>query len=102
MGLSGWFDILIASILIRGYLLPAITNFLNLSNKSLMTVSIDFPHHASLPGSREKLTLHQFSLDSLVRWSINYVDKGISVKDSRDGGEGGGVCCNSCCMNELN
>ena len=91
MGLSGWFDILIASILIRGYLLPAITNFLNLSNKTLMTVSIDFPHHASLPGSREKLTLHQFSLDSLVRWSINYVDKGISVKDCRDGGGGGGV-----------
>ena len=97
MGLSGWFDILIASILIRGYLLPAITNFLNLSNKTLMTVSIDFPHHASLPGSREKLTLHQFSLDSLVRWSINYMDKGISVKDCRDGGG-----CNSRCMNKLN
>ena len=66
MGLSGWFDILIASILIRGYLLAAITNFLNLSNKTLMMVSIDFPRHASLPESRERLTLHQFSPDHLV------------------------------------
>ena len=58
-------DILIANILIRGYLLPAITNFRNLSNKTLMIVSIDFPHHASLPGSKVRLTLCQFSPDSL-------------------------------------
>ena len=49
MGLSGWFYILIANILIRGYLLAAITNFLNLSNKNLMIVSTDLPHHWFAP-----------------------------------------------------
>ena len=95
--MSAWFDILIASILIRGYLLTPITNFLNLSNKTLMIVSIDFPRHASLPESRERLTLHQFSPDYLVQWSISYVDKGIPVKHCRDRGG-----CSGCCMNKLN
>ena len=83
MGLSGWFDILIANILIRDYY---ITNFLNLSNKTLMIVSIDNPHHASLPGSRERFTVHSFSPDSLVHWSSYYVDKGIPANDCSDGG----------------
>ena len=53
-------------------LLPAITNFLSLSNKTLMIVSIDIPHHTSLPGSRERLTLRlTASPDSPVHWSIN-------------------------------
>ena len=97
MGLSGWFDILIASILIRGYLLAAITNLLNLSNKTLMIVGIDLPRHASLLESSERLILHQFSPDYLVHWSINYVDKGIPVKHCRDGGG-----CSGSCMNKLN
>ena len=84
--MSAWFDILIASILIRGYLLTPITNFLNLSNKTLMIVSIDNPHHASLPGSRERSTVHSFSPDSLVHWSSYYVDKGIPANDCSDGG----------------
>ena len=83
MGLSGWFDILIANILIRDYY---ITNFLNLSNKTLMIVSIDNPHHASLLGSRERFTLHSFSQDSLVHWSSYYVDEAIPANDCRDGG----------------
>ena len=67
-------------------LLHAITNFLNLSNKTLMIVSIDNPHHASLLGSRERFILHSFSQDSLVHWSSYYVDKGIPANDCRDGG----------------
>ena len=47
-------------------LLPAITNFLSLSNEILMIVSTDIPHHASLPGSTDRLTLHQCSPDSPV------------------------------------
>ena len=62
-----------------------------------MIVSIDIPLHVSIPGSRERSTLHQFSQDSLVHWSINYEDKGILVKDCRDRGG----CC-GCCMNKLN
>ena len=62
-----------------------------------MIVSIDIPLHASLPGSRERSTLHQFSPDSLVHWSLNYRDKGIPVKDCRDR-EG---CC-GCFMSKLN
>ena len=88
MGLSGWFDILIASILIRGYYLLS-----PIKLWCLMIASIDIFHHASLPRSREKLTLHQFSPDFLVHWSINYVDKGIPAKDWRDGG-----CCSDGCM----
>ena len=62
-----------------------------------MIVSIDIPHHASLPGSRERLTLHQFSPDSLVHWSFYYVVKGIPAKDCRYGGG-----CSGGCMNNLN
>ena len=67
-------------------LLHAITNFLNLSNKTLMIVSIDNPHHASLLGSRERFKLHSFSQDSLVHWSSYYVDEAIPANDCRDGG----------------
>ena len=74
-----------------------VTILLRLTNKTLMIVSIDIPLHASLPGSRERTTLHKFSPDSLVYWSINYGDKGIPVKDCRDRGG----CC-GCCMNKLN
>ena len=74
-------------------LLPAITNFLNLSNKTLIIVGIDISNYASPPRNREKLTLHQFSPDYLVHWFINYVDKGIPAKDCRDCG-----CCNDVCM----
>ena len=62
-----------------------------------MIFSIDIPHHASLPWGRERLTMHQFSPDYWVHWSINYVDKGIFAKDCRDGGG-----CSGGCMNNLN
>ena len=42
-GLSGWFDILIATIIIRGYFLLSQT-FLSLSNNILMILSTDIPH----------------------------------------------------------
>ena len=93
MGLSGWFDILIANILIRGYLLPAITNFRNLSNKTLMIVSIDFPHH----GKQGEINTASVITRFFIHCSINYVDRGIPVKDCRDGGG-----CSGCCMNKLN
>ena len=84
MGFSGWFHFNCKHF--NQKLLPAITNFLNLSHNTLMIVSIDIPLHVSIPGSRERSTLHQFSQDSLVHWSINYEDKGILVKDCRDRG----------------
>ena len=62
-----------------------------------MIVRIDIPHHASLPGSRERSALHQFSPNSLVHWSVNYGDKRIPIMDCRDPGG----CC-GCCMNKLN
>ena len=54
-----------------------------------MSVSIDIPLHASLPGGRERSTLHH--------WAISYGEKGNPVKDCRDRG-----VCSGCFMNELN
>ena len=62
-----------------------------------MIVIIDILLHVSLPGIRERSTLHQFLPDSLVHWFIIYGDKAIVVKDCRDRGG----CC-GCCMNKLN
>ena len=58
-----------------------------------MIVSTDIPHHVSLSGSRERLTLYQCSADSSRHWSVNQMNKGILAKDCRDGGG---------CMNNLN
>ena len=62
-----------------------------------MIVSIEIPLHASLLVGRKGSTIHQFSPDSLVHWSINYGDKGIPLKDYGDRAD----CC-GCCMNKLN
>ena len=56
----------------------------SVSNKTLMIVDIDIFLHASHLRSRERSTLHHFSPDSLVHWSLNYADKAILFKDCRD------------------